>query len=110
MLKDTDTRKEYLRNYSIINKEAKKVSDAAKYAKRRLFLDTYRAEKGCACGERDIACLDFHHVGEGKEGNVSTISSWNKMVAEIEKCVVVCANCHRKLHYYASKAAGLKES
>jgi hypothetical protein len=51
----------------------------------------------------DMRVLDFDHVSGEK---VSTIGkmlqeniSWAKIHAEIEKCNVLCANCHRKRTY-----------
>ena len=58
--------------------------------------------KSCLiCGEREPVCLDFHHLKD-KEFNIADMVSkklsWVKIVKEMEKCVVICANCHRKLH------------
>jgi len=56
------------------------------------------------CGETEPICLDFHHVvPTEKELSISDIVShrnWSdkRIVAEIEKCVVLCSNCHRKVH------------
>lgn len=51
------------------------------------------------CGENDIVVLDFDHLG-GKEFNVSEMvrrsASWSKILLEIGKCEVVCANDHRR--------------
>lgn len=59
-------------------------------------------QKGCSmCGEKDIACLDFHHINN-KVRDVSSLiknENLNKVKLEIEKCIVLCSNCHRKLHY-----------
>ena len=55
---------------------------------------------GCvACGEKESACLDFHHLGD-KDNVVSQMLGWSnkRVVEEIAKCVVLCANCHRKHH------------
>lgn len=52
------------------------------------------------CGEAEKACIDFHHLRD-KEMNVSQMikyGSLKKVKEEIEKCVCLCANCHRKLH------------
>jgi len=79
-----------------------------KVARRHEWLDSYKAAHGChVCGERHPDCLDFHHRDpEDKErhGKQSTISngvrkwSMERLMAEIEKCDITCANCHRKLH------------
>lgn len=56
------------------------------------------------CGESDPACIDFHHLDENqKEYQISDlVMSREKMVEELKKCVPICANCHRKIHYYGS--------
>lgn len=69
----------------------------------RLEIAEYKATRGCQyCPENDPCCLDFHHLdSDTKEGNVATMmasAQVKKVREEIKKCVVVCANCHRKLH------------
>ena len=54
-------------------------------------------------GEADPLCLDFHHTDAAdKEATVSELvngqNSLPVIVAEMQKCIVLCANCHRKLH------------
>lgn len=51
------------------------------------------------CGEADVVCLDFDHVRGSKRGNVSAMLGdhpWAVIEAEIAKCEVRCANCHRR--------------
>lgn len=76
-----------------------------KYAK---FLLEYKQTHPCTrCGEADPACLDFHHTDPAvKEFNVARAGgkSLKKCQVEIDKCVVLCSNCHRKLHAYESVA------
>jgi hypothetical protein len=52
--------------------------------------------------KKDQACLDFHHLHD-KSFNIGN-QCRDKGVAsiknEVDKCVVLCANCHRKLHFY----------
>lgn len=67
------------------------------------FIENYKSEHPCfICGEQCVPCLDFHHAGDNKEASISQIPSrmWKlpKIQAEIDKCIVLCSNCHRKLH------------
>ena len=65
-------------------------------------LAAHLAEHPCVdCGDDDIRCLEFDHRDPGLE--VAPISvllqrgrSWRTIAAEIEKCDVRCANCHRR--------------
>ena len=52
------------------------------------------------CEEADECCLDFHHVDDNKEGNLARLIlvSQKKAIEEAEKCIIICATCHRKLH------------
>lgn len=57
----------------------------------------------CAlCPENQAVALDFHHVNpDEKEMSISELvksGSRKRIDAEILKCVILCANCHRKLH------------
>jgi hypothetical protein len=70
-------------------------------AAARAFGDAYLASHPCVdCGERDRVVLDFDHVG-GKESLVSALVAWgaplDRIEAEIARCEVRCANCHRRV-------------
>lgn len=55
-------------------------------------------ERGClTCPERDPTCLDFHHVLD-KDRNMGNYAQVSTFERELIKCVLVCANCHRKIH------------
>lgn len=69
---------------------------------RRLAVD-YKGGKCVICGySRDIKALDFHHINESnKEFGLSDrgmTRSWEKIKVEVDKCVLLCANCHREVH------------
>jgi hypothetical protein len=65
------------------------------------FLREYLVGHGCVdCGEADIRVLEFDHVRGKKLSSVAELCgkgvSWQRVVDEIAKCEVRCANCHRR--------------
>ena len=53
------------------------------------------------CGETEPVCLDFHHKNPNeKDFTIGKHVSRSKenLLMEINKCVCLCANCHRKVH------------
>ena len=70
----------------------------------RLKAEIVKAKSaGCAtCGESSLACLDFHHKDPSqKKFNIGMQLggfSIKKLRAELPKTIVLCSNCHRKLH------------
>ena len=66
-------------------------------------LNEFKCQQGCLrCGyDKHGAALDFHHADSNKERRI-TIGSWktSKGMAEIAKCVILCANCHRVVHHH----------
>ena len=59
---------------------------------------------GCcsSCGyDKSSSALEFHHVVPSEKEyawDELRKMSWGKILAELEKCVLVCANCHREIH------------
>ena len=67
----------------------------------REFVYNYLLTHPCEhCGENDVRVLEFHHVGD-KDMAVGYMVSggWSvpRIQAEIDKCDVLCANCHRRV-------------
>lgn len=69
------------------------------YRKKIDYLNQFKREAGCIdCGYNENAvALDFDHIKGEKEFSLARAGNygWKKVLAEIEKCEVVCANCHR---------------
>ena len=71
-------------------------------ARRKALFDEIKLKYGCRlCPVRDLEVLDFHHYDPKlKRQPVMRIADKGiKMVIdEVNKCVILCANCHRKVH------------
>lgn len=88
------------RNRSAI-READRTKAGETRKERRRWLDNYKVAAGCTdCGyNAHPRALDFDHIGTDKTGDVGRLAhhriAWDRLMAEIAKCEVVCANCHR---------------
>lgn len=85
------------------NKNSRKEKRRQSRKRVRAEFKAYKDSLCCAlCSESSTECLDFHHKDpKEKEYLVSYLSnngSKEKLFEEIAKCVVLCANCHRKVH------------
>jgi len=99
-------------------------ADTVKCARRRRLLLINRSNrrqelirfKGGECAQCHIqvgeewppVCFDFHHCKGKKEYNIAKlINSWNSkralVLEELQKCIVLCSNCHRRLHHVKLK-------
>lgn len=60
-------------------------------------------EKCSICGySKCISALEFHHINsEEKEIGLSSgfFKSWQDYLKELMKCILVCSNCHKEIHY-----------
>lgn len=80
----------------------RRVSAVAMRNSNRAFMNRYKKFCGCKlCGEAEPIALDFHHLDPSQkdyEPSQAKTMSRSVIKAEIRKCVVLCANCHRKVH------------
>jgi hypothetical protein len=80
--------------------KASRISNRNYANKKKKFVREYKCQVGCMdCGYNDIAdVLEFdHRPDEVKlfEVGKADLYGWEMILAEIKKCDVVCANCHR---------------
>ena len=96
---------EYLKAHYQANKEYYKEKSRRRASELREWLLEYKSQLKCVdCGEDHPACLEFHHVGKKDLEIADTIQNgWTKerILAEIERCDVLCSNCHKKRHWNA---------
>ena len=88
-------------------KEQKANYDKRRRDRRRRFLSLFKLWAGCAdCGyaEHPFA-LQFDHTENNKTENVGLMMNhrFERIVDEITKCEVVCANCHMIRTYDGDK-------
>lgn len=88
----------YLNNMQIYKKRAMTRNEQVRTENKQKLFD-YLSNQTCVdCGNTDIRVLEFDHISGEKLENISRMlenSSWEMIVAEIAKCEVRCANCHR---------------
>lgn len=82
------------KNYERVKSHRQKVKEKA---------IAYKGSRCEKCGYNKCNwAFDFHHLDKTKK-NFSIAQyltiSWEKVKKELDKCIMVCANCHRELHY-----------
>jgi hypothetical protein len=91
-------REHYLANRARYIAQAAATKASLRVERTRLLIE-YFAEHPCVdCGEADPLVLEFDHLRDKSFEIAAGIidHSWARILAEIEKCEVVCANCHRR--------------
>lgn len=92
--------------------ERRSYADRAEYLKHAVTKRRQAIRKklveykgGCCklCGyDKCVDALDLHHLDASqKEFGISSgglTRAWSKVIAEADKCILICANCHREVH------------
>jgi hypothetical protein len=110
-------KKEIKSDYYSRNREKRLEYQNKRYQELSSIYNEWRKTLSCSrCDENDVACLEFHHCNPSeKESNVikNVAKGLKSTLNELKKCVVVCANCHSKIHAYnieTKPVGGLSES
>lgn len=107
-LKNKNKLKNKIKIWQLNNKDKvinyKKKNKSKKYDLLTEFVTNIKNNSKCKyCQETTPCCLDFHHVNpEKKSTNINRLIvngvSIDRLKLEINKCIIICSNCHRKLH------------
>ena len=105
--KDKGQRLECRRRWYSNNRDSEKAHVKRRKMEIKKWFQKYKKSLKCSkCGENHPATIDFHHT-EKKEQNISKMVgdgySVERIKKELEKCNVLCANCHRKIHFKNDK-------
>lgn len=69
---------------------------------RQKLLEYKKTLKCNHCGIQDHRLIEFHHLSD-KDLNISKMTnhgySWRRIQKEINKCIPLCCNCHRIVHW-----------
>jgi hypothetical protein len=98
--------RQYKKDYYKTNSTKLKAQIAASRVKRRVslreFLDDLKNHPCVDCGNTfPPECMDFDHIPERGEKLFNIGETWGgsyskkRILAEVEKCELVCSNCHR---------------
>ena len=85
-------------------RESHRIRSANRRAEIRRHIDEYKMGRPCVdCGGVfPPVCMDFHHTHGEKLFEMSSAVTHtrrlDKVILEMEKCVLICANCHRLRH------------
>lgn len=62
----------------------------------------YKGGKCVKCGyDKCVKALEFHHLDPNEKDfgiSINCNRAWEKIKIELDKCILVCANCHREIH------------
>jgi hypothetical protein len=95
----------HMGRYKSVNKEESiklnrsSSRDVCKKRNRNFVTDYLNSHPCVDCENTDIRVLEFDHINDDKEGNISHAvnNAWSikRLTNEMGKCQVRCANCHR---------------
>jgi len=107
--KNREKKNAYRRKWYAENSKSEKEHVARRRKEIKKWLNDYRSNLNCSkCNEDHPATLDFHHKNpKEKEFQVTHLAHYgysiDRIKKEIAKCMVLCSNCHRKLHFNQNK-------
>ena len=78
-------------------------NEQKKYSQTKEKIINYKEKHPCQkCGCNKHYLIDFHHIDPNEKDytiSTNTHAKFETLLVEINKCISLCANCHREFHY-----------
>lgn len=108
--KDPEKRRQIYNQWYAKNKHKTELSERMRKTRkrtrdrRREWFEEIKSQFACTrCNNSDIRVLDFHHLDPKKKdlavSKLVKSTCKEKVLEEISKCICLCANCHRIVHW-----------
>ena len=104
------------RNYRINHSDEINKRDRCRKKEKREWVNNVKDGKVCSkCGEDRWFCLEYHHIDpKNKKFTIADAISMGygkeTILKEIDKCIVLCKNCHGHIHHLERKIEGWQPS
>lgn len=96
----------YISNHSNRKSKIRNRQNEVQTNLKEFLMSIKKNSKCIICGDNRWWVLDFHHI-KNKKFEVSSLArrgcSLETFNKEIDKCIIICANCHRDLHFKESE-------
>jgi DNA-binding CsgD family transcriptional regulator len=94
---------EHRKNGNNENRKKQVVKNVIKWRRQvKIKLVEYKGGKCEKCGyDKCTDALEFHHLDPNEKDFTISGKSWSfdRLKKEVEKCILVCSNCHKEIHY-----------
>lgn len=84
------------------NKEDLYKYQIQRWINRKIKAIEYKGGNCSVCGyDKYYGALEFHHTNPKEkelDWNKLRLTSWENIERELDKCILLCANCHREAH------------
>lgn len=96
-----DKKNEYLRQYRkqkhVKSRNNKTLSNWLEDEKQKAV--DYKGGRCVSCGYNNcLSALEFHHINPGEKELYNSHWTFERNKKELDKCILLCANCHREKH------------
>ena len=91
------------KKYREKNKDKWKQYDKTHHKKYKETLIEWKSQGCQKCGEKRYWVIDAHHLHNKNFSPGTTKRGIQVLKEELKKCIPLCSNCHRDLHYHENK-------